>query len=128
MEPMKMTADFYIREDIINNEEYSDTEKFENIINVIEELLELLDILHKNKYFHGDTHLNNFMLSNENEWKIIDFGTSNIISDELDILIDYDTLNTNLRIILEENNMNMMYEDIKTYLLKKYKIFTKVFE
>ena len=117
MEPMKATADFLIKE--ILNEDIPENEKISQIESILDNIIRLLSIMHNKGYWHGDTHLNNFMVDLRNDWKVIDFGKCALIEKEDDFEIDYETLMTNLFyiILLDYSNIS---KNIKKYLYDKY--------
>jgi serine/threonine protein kinase len=46
---------------------------------ILNEVVSLLKRIHTMGYYHGDTHLNNFMRDREGNYKMIDFGMSGLI-------------------------------------------------
>jgi serine/threonine protein kinase len=49
--------------------------------NLIDEVLKKIKMLHDKDIFHGDAHLNNFMIDKKFNVKIIDYGKSGLITD-----------------------------------------------
>jgi tRNA A-37 threonylcarbamoyl transferase component Bud32 len=118
MDPMKATADFLIKE--ILDEDITENEKILQIEYILDNIIRLLSIMHDKGYWHGDTHLNNFMLSIDNQWKVIDFGKCALIEvDEFEI--DYETLMANLFYIILAD-YSTISKNIKKYLYEKYNL------
>ena len=93
-----------------------DTQRVQDIRkNLIDQLLESLDILHIENYYHNDAHLHNFMIDEKNKLYIIDYGKSSKVPfknnldytnvrEGLEILIENECKRTNLQYLLDYFN------------------------
>lgn len=106
-----------------------DTKEYEDILDRIKQAFLLIRDLHRIGISHGDTHLNNFMLTFDNTLKMIDLGLAKkfkSIGDMwYDIYLDYSFFINSIEYRFDIHNKNKFMVSLCEILSKLSKIFIK---
>lgn len=95
-------------------------EDIDKIEDSIREALTLLFFLHKKGYYHGDSHLNNFMFDKNGKLYLIDMGNSGTLSENKNgIKDDNNILLNDIKYFIGDNDMSenkILNKKLKSYL------------
>lgn len=91
----------------------TDMHTLEDMTELVQQVLNITFSLHSLGIYHGDAHMNNFMLSEDGQVKLIDFGKSWYINDHpYRMLEDYQDIYTSI------NSMTDGFTGIQTNMLE----------
>lgn len=111
---------YYVTEYVqgINLEEFYRDMQFEEKISLIKRIIDIMSILHSRNIIHGDIHLGQFILSETEDLKLIDYETLGVVSEKqifpyMGATFEYiepESLSKNPFKLLQKEDMNLKAE------------------